>query len=200
VAHVVDLNKRPELLIIGGAPRSGKTLLARRMWLDHGIPSFTMDAAIASFVHFAPGSPINWHESQERAEAIGHTAAYIAQTGLVVHGQYLIEGESMTPWVVRAMGGAFTIHSVFLVLLKPRIDDIVQYEEQDGWVAQLSEADRQLTLDNLAKRSEWIVDECERAGLPYVDLSAGNFDDQMQRAQSILLAKETRAAMPKNRA
>jgi hypothetical protein len=187
VSHTVDLSNRPDLLIIGGAPRSGKTLLARQLWQAQQIPSFTMDAAIASFVQFAPDSPINWHESPERAEAIAHTAGYIAQTGLAVHDRYLIEGESMTPWVARGLGGAFTVHCVFLVLLRPRIDDIVQYEEQDGWVSQLAEADRLLTLDNLVKRSEWIVQECVRAGLPYVDLSDGDFDAQMQRAKSILL-------------
>jgi hypothetical protein len=194
VNSVVDLSNRPELLVIGGAPRSGKTLLARQVWMERQIPSFTMDAAIASFVHFAPESPINWHESPERAEAIAHTAGYIAQTGLVVHGRYLIEGESMTPWVVRGLGGAFTLRSVFLVLLRPRIDDIVQYEEQDGWVSQLSEADRRLTIDNIVKRSEWIAAECVRAELPYVDLSARNFDEQLQFAKSTLLSSSAASA------
>lgn len=167
-----------QLIVLGGAPRAGKSQMAARLWAEHSLPSFAMDAFVASFIRLVPGTVVNWGESTERAEQITVAAEFIAEAGVENHGRFLIEGESMNPAVAAKLSERFLVNACFMVLLSPRLDDLIRHETSNAWVGGLAKARQRRAVKNISERSEWLVSECECFGFPWVDMSSGDYGDR----------------------
>lgn len=183
---VINLRSEHDLVVIGGAPRAGKTQVAKFLWHQMGLPGMSMDSIVASFRALAPGARIDWGETPERARSISVAASFIGRAGLDVHGRYALEGESMTPAVATALKADFAITSCFLVLRDPRLDDVLEHEMADPWIGQLPAHEQRQALCDIARRSEWLIRECGRFGLPYVDMTDGSYSDRVADVVAIL--------------
>jgi adenylate kinase family enzyme len=65
--------------MIGGAPCSGKTMLARRMLAEHGVPYFSIDAMIASLASAAPDLGMRVNDlARKRMEVVWPTIRKVA--------------------------------------------------------------------------------------------------------------------------
>lgn len=187
---IIDLRDSaaaPSLLLLGGAPRTGKSLLARALWQQDKLPSFSMDALVAGFMRLAPEAGIDWAETPARAERIAIAAYLVAQQGLTAHDRYLLEGESITPVVADSLRTKLDVQACFLVLCTPVLADIIGHETADSWVGDLDAEDQRRTIDNIAARSQWLVEECNRRQFPYVDMGAGRYESQQALSRDLLL-------------
>jgi hypothetical protein len=92
------------IYILGGASRSGKTLLSRRVVSEKGIPYFPLDALFGGLANGAPQLGIKYEQSFiERAEKMWPVAKPLL--GFFFHEEkdFLIEGDSILPRQVQEL-------------------------------------------------------------------------------------------------
>ena len=86
------------LYMIGGAPRSGKTMLARRMFAEHGLPYFSIDTLIASLASAQPELGMRVSDpALKRLEVVWPTLRKIANDVLQSGEDLLLEGDVLLP-------------------------------------------------------------------------------------------------------
>ena len=86
------------LYMIGGAPRSGKTTLARRMLAEHGVPYFSIDTLIASLASAEPELGMRVSDpALKRMEVVWPTIRKVASDVLQSGDDLLLEGDVLLP-------------------------------------------------------------------------------------------------------
>src|ERR1700675_3722714 len=86
------------LYMIGGAPRSGKTTLARRMLAEHGLPYFSIDILIASLARAEPELGMRVSDpALKRMEVVWPTIRKVASDLLQSGDDLLLEGDVLLP-------------------------------------------------------------------------------------------------------
>lgn len=86
------------LYLLGGAARSGKSLVARKLLSAASIPYFSLDFLMMGLARGLPASGVDPDTpSTEVAERIWPVVRGMAANILEVELDYLIEGDSITP-------------------------------------------------------------------------------------------------------
>lgn len=185
--QVLDLRGKPNLMLLGGVPRSGKTLLSGVLWNTEGVVSQSLDATVSGLMSAAPQLGINWSTSPDKDAFMAHMAKAAAESGLAKYGRLVLEGESITPWVANNLRDHFDVNACFLVLTTPSIAKIEAHERENAWVHLLDAEERARLLENLTVRSEQIAADCKTYGFACIDMSAGTYEQQMIEAATALM-------------
>ena len=106
----------------------------------------------------------------------------MARAGLATYGNYVIEGDALTPLVADGMRHQFNVNACFLVLTQPSLETILAHEGVRGWVRDLPEERQRSLLPELQERSETLIQQCNQYGFPYVDMSADDYSDRQNDA------------------
>jgi len=178
------------LYLLGGAPRSGKSILARRINRETGLPTVSTDLLRGVLMQVDQ----ELREAMAAHDPIREGSAFfshLAQTLLVAEIQLddcLVEGVGFLPRHVPHLEGIVKgdLRACFVGRSTATAEEVFGHETEhriyEGWS---EEQKRQLT-DGVVRWTELICQDCAEHDVPFVDL-AGDFEARLNQAQATLL-------------
>lgn len=182
------------LILISGTSRSGKTLIARKILADRGIPYLSLDWLMMGFNDGIPEYGINhllW--PNEIAEKMAPFLRGMIDCMLVDGMDYVIEGEAMLPAFVADLVRKHPdrIRAVFVGYTEISVSDKValvkkHVNSENDWLT--NEPDEYIRdhIGNMIAYSKMIRDECKQHGLRYIETSA-DFPAAIASAVDVLI-------------
>jgi len=183
------------LCLVGGAPRVGKSTLARRLLHAEGIPWLPTDIIRTALRRVLPDLEALDQDPVDAAQLANFMYPHIEQAAEVCVEEaqtFLIEGFEIAPWYrsrlhadvegvdVRA---CFLGHESFTAVdlaayrgPKPQHEDTTPVEELEAAAAWIRSRSRQLR------------NECRELGLLYVDVAEAGFETAMNEARQALVS------------
>jgi hypothetical protein len=167
------------LYLVGGASRAGKSLLARKLLAERGIPYFSLDILMMGLRDGHPAFGLNPETSAEvRGEQLWPLVRAMAVNILEearTHPTYLLEGDELLPRRVAELCQDYPgqIRACFIgyARLDPRdkLRDIRHCEAD--WGDYYGEEEALAFLADQVELSRHLERECARYGLRYLDSS-----------------------------
>lgn len=166
------------LYVIGGASRSGKTLLSRRIVIEKQIPYFPMDALFGALVYGAPEFKVRYEDSLlERPTKIWPLAKHLFKSFLKEEQEYLIEGDSILPHqIYELISEQKPVKCCFLGYTELTKDEklilVRKYHQGElDWTKSISDEKMLLMIDEMIQFSKYLQEECAKYGIKYFDVS-----------------------------
>jgi hypothetical protein len=187
------------LFIVGGAARSGKTLLARRMLSEDRVPWFSLDVLRNGLTIGAPELKLNFdHDDLEEGDRIWPIVAEMTQAISYDNLPYLLEGSCLRPSKVADLMDRWrdrAIKAVFLgypeLTAEEKLSQIAANPSGgNDWFSPLTEAEKRSHVDRMINDSRVVREECELAGIPFFDTSH-NFEETQVQALKVLRGNES---------
>lgn len=183
------------MIVIGGASRSGKGILSRRLMVELGIPAWPIDPIKMALSRAIPDYPLRLDGS---SEAVSRDLWPFVRTLILnmieTEMEAIVEGEVL-PEHVAELRQVNRITTCFLGYAEIEPWEKARLIKNNGGYSNDWTADMPFEqLVELAEAgisfSRFIRDECRRFDLPYVDLS-GNFELAQNEAFTIVVAQRT---------
>ncbi len=166
------------LYIIGGASRSGKTLLARRAVAEKAIPYFPIDALFGALAYGAPEFGVRHGDSlMDRPIKMWPLVKPLLGFFFDEEQSYLVEGDSILPGQVHELLlEQKPIRCCFLGYTQLTKDEklllIRQYHQGViDWTKSIPDAEILPMIDEMIEFSKHLQEECDRYGIRYFDIS-----------------------------
>jgi hypothetical protein len=184
------------LHILGGAPRSGKTLLSKQIVKEKQIPYFPLDALMGTITESLPELNIN-HDLPfvQKSRKIWKISKNLCYYFVSQEKQYLIEGDCILPEQVHEL----------VVERKPVLACFVGYcditaeeklkiirkhaSENPDWTNDQADEKMIEILNRCIDYSRFLKESCEKFDIPFFDVSM-NFTDNWQKAYNYLFSSE----------
>lgn len=167
------------LFLVGGASRSGKTLIARRILAEKQIPYLSLDWLMMGFNDGIPEYGIHhllW--PNEIAEKMAPFLQGMINCMLVDGMDYVIEGEAMLPehvaaWAEKNPAGVKAVFVGYTEIdATKKTAQVKEFGGKDNdWLTGKSDQYISEHVENMIAYSKMIKDGCEKHGLPYIDTS-----------------------------
>lgn len=165
------------LFMIGGAPRSGKTILAQRMLADYGLPYFPVDALIASLASAEPALGLRVSDpALKRTEVIWPILRKLISDASHSGDELVLEGDVLLPKHVMEFGqGSHPgIKACFIgyadVDPAKKLRAIRQYAAgRTDWTHEIDDVRLLNLIGELRTFSEYLRYECCHYKIPYFD-------------------------------
>ena len=165
------------LYMIGGAPRSGKTTLARRMLAEHGVPYFSIDTLVASLACTQPELGMRVSDpALKRMEIVWPTIRKVACDALESGDDLLLEGDVLLPKHLIEFGHSnhAGIKACFIgyanVDPAKKLRAIREHVAAGiDWTEELDDARLLNLIGELRAFSEYLRRECCHYKIPYFD-------------------------------
>ena len=182
------------IYFIGGAPRTGKTILAQRISADLRIGWISTDLLWQVLqTKKVAGTNIEWDASPA---AITATAEWFFPClerfvwGINSQAEnYVIEGVAFLPEQIAQLSAKYPVRAVFLGCSKMTLERFDQFPGRSPGYSFLPEAVRRQFAQDIPTWSEFIRQETVRFGNPYVDMS-NDFQSGLDEAASLLTSGE----------
>ena len=165
------------LYLIGGASRAGKSLLARRLLVEHGVPGFPLDAIMVAASRQQGFQVGHDDPSPQRAAALWPFTADVIYTTAVQMQHYAFEGDYLMPQHVAAFRHVYPqvpVRAVFLgyALANPdqKLREIREHVSTNNWAHSLDDAALMRHILQQIAFSQWLQTHCTRSGLSYVEM------------------------------
>jgi len=177
------------LYLVGGAARSGKTIVARRLLSERQIPYFSFDYLVSGVSRGAPQLKVT-HEagSRVRGERLWPIAHPLLRNVVEVEPHYLIEGEALLPAHLSELMGEYPgqVRGCFLgyaaASVASKLAEVRRYPSPvNDWVAKLSEQSLYEVITEHRELSRYLQSECSRLDLAYIETS-GKFEAALEAA------------------
>lgn len=166
------------LYVLGGASRSGKTLLARRAVTEKQIPYFPLDALFGGLVHGAPSIGLRYEDSlMDRPIKMWPVAKNMLGLFFKEEGNYLIEGDTILPSQVNEfVVEQKQVRCCFLGYTKLTKDEklalVRKYHQGDiDWTKNISDEEMLRLIDEMIKFSSYLKEECDKYDMKFIDVS-----------------------------
>lgn len=183
------------LFLIGGASRSGKTLVARKILADKRIPYLSLDWLMMGFNDGIPDYGIHhllWPD--EIAQKLSPFLDGMIDCMLVDGMDYVIEGEAMLPEHVANLvknKGPDKIRAVFLGYTEIEAEEKAALVKthtsgENDWLTGKSDEYIRDHVTNMVAYSNMIKAGCAEHGLTYLDTSA-DFPAAIEAAAAYLV-------------
>ncbi|TSC64210.1 MAG: Uncharacterized protein G01um101491_343 [Parcubacteria group bacterium Gr01-1014_91] len=180
------------LYIIGGAPRSGKTLLARRIVSEKNIPYFPLDALFGALANGAPEFGISYENSlTERPVKMWPISKHLLNFFFEEEKDYLLEGDSILPSQVdELLRAGKPIKCCFLGYTDLSADEKLSlvrkhHQGEVDWTKDISDEAMLGMLNEMIEFSKYLETECAKYKIAYFDVSR-DFDAVRERVFSHL--------------
>jgi hypothetical protein len=165
------------LYIVGGCSRSGKSTLAERMRVRHGIPWFPLDALKMGLHLGAPSLGIDPDEDDLETADLMWPIVKGALEHLIFDGRdYLVEGVNLRPRTIAAFVAETEepARVCFLgysdVPIETKMAHVARYTGlPNDWINRTGEHNVRRYLEVSRLLSGQLRDECIATGLPFID-------------------------------
>ena len=179
------------IYLIGGAPRSGKSVLGQQFAARQGISWITTDLLVELLkVKGVEGGPTQWDASPA---AIAATAEwfypclerFVWGAGSLAD-DYVIDGVSFLPAQVAQLAAEHTVSAIFLGCSQMTLARFDRFPGRSHGYAKLPEETRRQFAADVPLWSEFVRQEAARFGYPYIDMS-DDFALRLLEAEAALL-------------
>ncbi|MFH1085016.1 MAG: hypothetical protein V1772_04560 [Chloroflexota bacterium] len=183
------------LYLIGGAARAGKTLLARRLLAERGVPCFCADYLVSGLQEGVPELGILGESpNRERAPRLWPILAPLLRNIIEVEPAYTVESDVLWPRGVAALRdeNPDAVRACFIgyagIAPAAKVAQMRRYGGGvNDWVQHHDDAYALALAQVMIAWSAFLRDECAALGLEYVDVSIG-FEDGLAQAKDRLTA------------
>jgi 2-phosphoglycerate kinase len=181
------------LYVIGGAPRTGKSILGQRLAakLHIGWVSTDLLMEILRLVE-EEGVKNNWNATPE---AISQNATWFFPyldrfiSGIIAKAEsYLIEGVDFLPAQITHLAESYPINSIFLGCLKMTLERFDQFPGHSPGYAKLPDEVRRQMAQDIPIWSKYIQQEAHKYGYSFIDMS-DNFSMRVDEAETLLMSR-----------
>ncbi|NNJ88586.1 MAG: hypothetical protein HKP53_04230 [Eudoraea sp.] len=167
------------LYIIGGASRSGKTIIAKRLSTKLGIPYLSLDWIMMGFTNGMPDFGV--HDKlfpDEIAERLWNFIKAMLESMIYVETDCVIEGEALLPELIiellqkhpDQMKVCFLGYTV--VEIERKANEIKDFSlQKNDWLNDKSDIYIKDHVKNMITHSQDIKKSCEEHQLKYIDTS-----------------------------
>ena len=181
------------IYLVGGAPRTGKSLLSHHLAAEQRMGWIGTDLLFELLrVANDPGVPQEWNAAPDRIRATAEWFKPFLDRfiwGLSSQADnYLIEGVGFLPEQVVAYSRKYEVRAVFLGCSTMTLERLDAYPGRSPGYGQLPEAYRRQIAADVPAWSAYIESECAQWGVPYVDLAEGFEVGQRQASRALGLA------------
>lgn len=180
------------IYLVGGAPRAGKTILGQRISVNLKIGWISTDLLMELLrVKNVEGIKVEWNAAPEAIAAAAEW--FFPCLERFVWGvsskaeSYVIEGVDFLPAQVAQLAARYQIRSVFLGCSKMTLERFDQFPGRSRGYANLPEELRRQVVRDVPLWSEFIRQEADRFGYPYIDM-IGDFPSRLSKAGAVLTA------------
>jgi hypothetical protein len=182
------------LFIVGGAARSGKTLLALRMLSEDRVPWFSLDVLRAGLTRGAPELELDFdHDDLEEGERIWPIVCEMILAISFDNLPYLVEGSCLRPSRVADLldrSRDRAIRALFLgypeVNAGKKLSQITANATGgNDWFSPLADEEKRSHVDRMINDSRRVREECRLSGVPFFDTS-DNFEETQLSAMNFL--------------
>ncbi len=179
------------IYLVGGAPRTGKSILGQQVAAKLNIGWVSTDLLMELLrVKHVAGVKMNWDVSPE---AITDTAVWFFPClerfiwGVSALAEsYLIEGVDFLPAQVAQLAAQYPISAVFLGCAQMTPERFDQFPGRSRGYAHLPEQQRRQFAHDVPRWSTFVRQEAERHHYPYIDMSE-DFPTRLSEAEAILI-------------
>lgn len=183
------------LYVIGGASRSGKTLLSRRVVAEKQIPYFPLDSLFGALARGAPEFGVLYEDSfTDRPVKMWRLVKPLFNAVFNEEKHYLFEGDSLLPSQINElMVEGEPIRCCFFGYTKLTKDEklalIRQYHQgETDWTKDISNEEMLPMVNDMIEFSKYLQQECNKYGIKYFDVSH-NFEDVQNEAFEYLFTE-----------
>jgi|GEM_PF-1428641 len=177
------------IYLIGGAPRAGKSLLGQQLSTKLKVSWISTDLLVEVLRVKDDGIKVEWNAAPEAITANAEWFfPYLERFVWGVNSMaenYVIEGVSFLPAQVKQLSAQYPIRSVFLGCSGMTWDRLNEFPGCSQGYSFLPEAMRRQIVQDVPRWSEFIQQETERFGYPYVDM-ADDFFQRQREAEAVL--------------
>jgi hypothetical protein len=167
------------LYLVGGASRAGKSLLARRLLCEQGIPYFSLDILMMGMANGWPAFGLSPDAPDavngERLWPIVCAMAVNILEEAVVHPTYLLEGVQLLPGHVAELVQSYSeqVRACFLgyTVADPAEKYAAIRAQETDWMRAYSDAQNMAFLSDEVAFSRALQRDCLAHGLRYLDVS-----------------------------
>lgn len=181
------------IYLLGGAPRCGKSILGQQLAATRNIGWISTDLLVELLkVKEVAGAPTQWDASPAAIQATAEwfypcLERFVWGVSSMAE-EYVIEGVSFLPAQVSQLSTQYQVQALFLGCSKMTPARFDQYPGRSRGYADLPEEMRQRFAQDVPQWSDYIRQEAERFGSPYLDMS-DDFPARLQEAIALLTNK-----------
>jgi hypothetical protein len=180
------------LYILGGASRSGKSIIGRRFVSELNIPFFCLDFLITS-LHSVPSLGITHGQpSIEKAEKLWPLSKSMFGHLISEEPNYLIEGDAILPKQVNELSDTYgsQIKCCFVgyseISVEQKLQEIRKFGgSKDDWTQKYNDEQMKKYIFDMIDYSRYLKAECRAYNLKYIDLS-NNFESELENIFNFL--------------
>lgn len=174
------------LYILGGASRSGKSIVSRRFVSEKQIPFFCIDFLITSLQEVPSLDIKHGQPFISKAEKLWPLVKPLLVHLIKEELNYLIEGDGILPSQVAELFKDYPngIKASFVGFseIDPQ-DKFKQVKEfggnKDDWTKRVSDEELMLSIKDMVKFSKYLKSECNKYNISYFDCS-NNFNEYLE--------------------
>lgn len=180
------------IFLIGGAPRTGKSILAEKLATRLRIGWVSADLLVDLLrLNDVRGVKTEWNASPGaiRADAewfFPSLEHFIRGVGSIA-GSYVIEGVDFLPEQVHTLSKHHQVRGVFLGRSEMTLETLDRFPGRSPGYGYLPEEMRRRIAGDVSLWSEFIRQEAGRWGQPFIDVS-GDFAERLKDAEAALTA------------
>ena len=178
------------IYLIGGAPRVGKSILCQQVASRLNVGWISTDLLMELLkVRSDHGMKTEWNAASDAIKSSAETFfPYLERFVWGVSSMaecYVIEGVDFLPAQVSQLSKSYQIRSVFVGCSTMTLERFDQFLGRSAGYAFLPEEMKRQIVQDVPLWSEFIKQEAERFGFPYIDMS-DDFSARLQEAEGIL--------------
>ncbi|HVT01204.1 MAG TPA: hypothetical protein VHE53_03150 [Patescibacteria group bacterium] len=182
------------LYIIGGAARSGKSIISRRFTEDFGIPCFSIDLLI-TVLENAPEYKIgHGQQALPKAEKLWKFVKPLCTNLIYEVDKYLLEGDGLLPKHVAELQEEFPdkVRACFLgaVEINPnsKLEMIRKWEDlpDAAWTKRYKDEELLRVIERIRDFSIYLKDECRKYSIPYFEMH-DNIDSTYEELKKLFI-------------
>ena len=177
------------MYLIGGAPRTGKSLLAKKILERKKITNVSTDILVHMLKKTAPELGVK-DESDLRlkSDKFYPFLFNFIKVAKYYSSGYVIEGDAFMPKDVIELSKEYQIRACFLGYSKLSLETVLKHVGDNNWLSDLSEGEKSGLPDWIIRNSQMISEQCKTHGIAYFDLSK-DFESEHERAYEYLTEK-----------
>ncbi len=176
------------LYLLGGAARSGKSIIARRILAEKSIPFFCLDHLAIGVAKTIPQLQIDLDgDDASVGESIWPLVKSVSEVIIKDRINYILEGALLQPKYANELISEFPaqVHACFVGYAESEIvekfDQVKRYGGgPDDWMMQFDDDTVRKELERLKMVSEVLRDECRKYRLRYFETSF-DFNNSIDR-------------------
>lgn len=180
------------MILLGGASRTGKTILTKELIRRTGLPCLSTDPIKMSLARAVPDYPLDTNGSSlDVCEQLWPFISTLIRNQIETNAQGIIEGEILPKHAAQIMTEQpDQVRACFIGYRSVSIvEKRQQIRENEGhsndWTADLSDQELNRLIEDSIGFSHHLESECTRLNLPYIDFS-DSFEQSAERVIRLL--------------